>query len=90
MSEDAGADALDIEITLTRHAIEQMQEQEDDVTEQQIKMVLRHFHDEFPGTNPNNIRYIGFIGVSKQLNVVAARPGVVRQPVKIVTVYWEE
>ncbi len=77
-------------IYLTTHAREQMHEQEDDVTEEQIKTVLKHFHTEVPGSQPTTIRYVGFIGVARQLNVVAARPGVAQQPVKIVTVYWED
>lgn len=79
-----------MKIKLTSHALDQMHEQEDDITEEQIKAVLKHFHTEVPGSQPTTIRYVGFIGVAKQLSVVAARPGVAKEPVKIVTVYWEE
>jgi hypothetical protein len=78
-----------VKIRLTSHAREQMQEQEDDVTVEQIKTVLGNFHNSFPGSQPTTIRYIGFIGDEKELNVVAELPGVAVEPVKIVTVYWE-
>lgn len=78
-----------MKIRLTSHARDQMQEQEDDVTEDQIKAVLDNFHSTFPGSQENTIRYVGFIGVAKELSVVAERPGVAVEPVKIVTVYWE-
>jgi hypothetical protein len=79
-----------VKIKLTSHARDQMQEQEDDVTEEQIKTVLRNFHTSVPGSQPTTIRYVGFVGVAKQLSVVAERPGIAIEPVKIVTVYWEE
>jgi hypothetical protein len=78
-----------VKIKLTSHAREQMQEQEDDVTEDQIKAVLENFYDSVPGSQENTIRYVGFLGVAKELSVVAERPGVAVEPVKIVTVYWE-
>jgi hypothetical protein len=78
-----------VKIKLTTHARDQMQEQEDDVTEEQIKTVLRNFHREVPGNQSTTIRYVGRIGDARELSVVAERPGVARQPVKIVTVYWE-
>jgi hypothetical protein len=78
-----------VKIRLTSHAREQMQEQEDDVTEEQIQTVLHNFHTTVPGNKPTTIRYIGFIGDTRQLSVVAERPGVAIEPVKIITVYWE-
>jgi hypothetical protein len=80
-----------VKIRLTSHAHDQLQEQEDDVTEDQIKAELDNFHSTFPGSheNENTIRYVGFIGVAKELSVVAERPGVAVEPVKIVTVYWK-
>jgi hypothetical protein len=78
-----------VKIKLTNHAREQMSEQEDNVTKKQIKTALKYFHDDFPGNTPNTIRYIGYIGVARELNVVAERQGVAMEPVKIITVYWE-
>nr|WP_156763826.1 hypothetical protein [Mycobacterium sp. 852002-50816_SCH5313054-b] len=66
-----------------------MQEQEDDVTEEQIKAVLDNHHSIHHGSQPSTIRYLGSIG-ARELNVVAERPGIAREPVKIVTVYWED
>lgn len=76
-------------IRLTSHALEQMQEQEDDVSEEQIQTVLHNFHTSVPGSQPSTIRYVGFIGIARQLSVVTERPGVAIEPVKIITVYWE-
>lgn len=80
-----------MKIRLTTHAREQMQEQEDDVTVGQIKTVLKNFHTSVPGSQPpTTIRYVGFVDDTRELSVVAERPGVEKEPVKIVTVYWEE
>jgi hypothetical protein len=79
-----------VKFTLTRHAREQMDEQEDNVTEEQIDTVLENWHTTVPGNQPSAIRYVGFVGVSKELSVVTAFPGVGVEPVKVVTVYWEE
>jgi uncharacterized protein YuzE len=76
-----------VKIRLTSHARDQMQEQEDGVSEEQIKTVLRNFHSSVPGRQETTIRYVGFIGVARELSVVAAWPGVATEPVKIVTVY---
>ena len=78
-----------MKIRLTTHAREQMHEQEDDVTEEQIQTVLHNFHTSVPGNQPSTIRYVGYIGVARQLSVVTERPGVAIEPVKIITVYWE-
>jgi Domain of unknown function (DUF4258) len=78
-----------VKIILTSHARDQMAEQEDNVTEEQIKTVLRNSHTTVPGTGEATIRYVGFIGVAKELSVVTAFPGIANEPVKIVTVYWE-
>jgi hypothetical protein len=78
-----------VKIILTSHAREQMAEQEDDVTEEQIKTVLCNWHTTVPGNQATTIRYVGFIGVAKELSVVTQAPGIAVEPVKIVTVYWE-
>jgi HSP20 family molecular chaperone IbpA len=78
-----------VKIRLTSHAREQMQEQEDDVSEEQIQTVLDNFHGTFPGNQPTTIRYVGFIDDGRELSVVAELPGVAKEPVKIITVYWE-
>jgi HSP20 family molecular chaperone IbpA len=78
-----------VRIRLTTHAREQMQEQEDDVTEEQIQTVLHHFHTSVPGSQPTTVRYVGFIDDGRELSVVAELPGVAKEPVKIITVYWE-
>lgn len=79
-----------MKIRLTSHAREQMQEQEDDVTEGQIQKVLHNFHTTVPGNQPTTIRYVGFIDDDERdLSVVAELPGVAKEPVKIITVYWE-
>jgi hypothetical protein len=45
-----------VKIILTSHAREQMAEQEDNVTEEQIKTVLCNWHTTVPGNQPATIR----------------------------------
>jgi hypothetical protein len=73
-----------VNLILTNHARLRMTER--NISEADIRAVLSSFHTSMPGTDPNTIRYRGRVGVA-ELSVVAERPGVAVDPVKIVTVY---
>lgn len=66
----------------TVHAREQMACR--DITEDDVRSVLEHFHDSQPGGTDTTVRYIGYVGVGTRiLNVIAERPGVALDPVKL-------
>jgi hypothetical protein len=56
------------------------------LTEQDIRAVLRHHHTSVPGAQPTTIRYRGRVR-GRDLSVVAELPGVTADPVKVITIY---
>ncbi len=71
-------------LILTNHVRRRMTERH--LTVQDIEAVLGNHHTSMPGSDPTTIRYRGTVrGI--ELSVVTARPGLLADPVKVITVY---
>ena len=71
-------------LILTNHVRIRMAER--NLTEQDIEAVLQNHHTSMPGSQPTTIRYRGRVG-GVDLSVVTQEPGIVADPVKVITVY---